>query len=123
MTDSIVLEGLTFFGRHGVRAAEQDLGQPFIVDLTLVRPLQAAGLSDDLTRTVDYGAVYATVKSIVEGPPCRLIETVAERIAGTLLEQYPVEAVRVCVSKPHAPIPGAVFSRVAVIVERQAKRA
>ncbi len=121
MTDSIVLEGLAFFGRHGVHAAEQELGQPFIIDLTLIRPLQAAGLSDDLSQTVNYGAVYATVKGIVEGPPCRLIETVAERIAGALLEQYAFEAVRVCVSKPHAPIPWALFSRVAVVIERQAE--
>jgi dihydroneopterin aldolase len=55
---------------------------------------------------VDYGRVYQVVKELVEGKPCRLVETLAERIAGALLTGFPVEEVRVRVTKPNPPIPG-----------------
>src|SRR4028118_826670 len=94
--DRILLEGMVFYGRHGTLAAERELGQPFIVDIELRLDLQSAGLSDDLTQTVDYGEVHRQAKEIVEGTPVNLTETLAERIAGTVLEDSPtVQAVRV----------------------------
>jgi 7,8-dihydroneopterin aldolase/epimerase/oxygenase len=100
--DRILLEGMVFHGRHGTLPAERELGQPFVVDVELRLDLRAAGLADDLTRTVDYSEVHRRAKEIVEGPPAGLTETVAERIAATVLEEHPpVEAVRVKVAKPH----------------------
>lgn len=117
--DRILLEGLTFYGYHGALPAEQSLGQPFIVDCTLALDLAPAGTADDLGLTVDYGAVFRDIRALVEGPPVRLLETLASRIAGDLLARYPVHEVWVRVSKPRAPLPGAVFSRVAVEISRQ----
>jgi 7,8-dihydroneopterin aldolase/epimerase/oxygenase len=117
-SDCILLEGLTFYGYHGVKEAEAELGQPFLVDLTLWLPLRAAGTSDDLSRTVDYSDVYRTAQAVVEGERCRLLEAVAERLAAAVLARYPVQAVRVRLNKPHAPVRGAVFTRVAVEITR-----
>lgn len=51
------------------------------------------------------------IKSIVEGPPCQLIESVAERIAQRILEGHPaVHAVQVGVQKPHVAVSGVVQS-------------
>ena len=51
---------------------------------------------------MDYGEVHKRAREIVEGPPVNLTETIAERIAATVLEEHPpVEAVRVKVAKPH----------------------
>jgi 7,8-dihydroneopterin aldolase/epimerase/oxygenase len=116
--DSIQLEGLVFYGYHGVQPAEAELGQPFVVDLALMLPLRPAGLSDDLRQTVDYGDVYHTVKQVVEGERCHLLEAVAERVAAALLARYPLRAVQVRVNKPQAPIKGATFSRIAVQITR-----
>src|SRR5215207_6915083 len=100
--DKILLEGMVFFGRHGTLPAERELGQPFVVDVELRLDLRPAGLSDDLTQTVDYGEVHKRAREIVEGPPVNLTETIAERIAATVLGEHPpVEAVRVKVAKPH----------------------
>ena len=47
------------------------------------------------------------VKNVVEGKPCKLIETVAEQIADKILVQFTkVSAVPVKVIKPDPPIPG-----------------
>jgi 7,8-dihydroneopterin aldolase/epimerase/oxygenase len=118
--DRILLEGMIFHGRHGTLPAERDLGQPFVVDIELRLDLQPAGLSDDLTQTVDYSEVHRQAKEIVEGPPVSLTETLAERIAGTVLEGYPtVEAVRVKVAKPNVRLDGTVLTGSAVKILRR----
>lgn len=99
--DRIMLEGMTFVGFHGTRPEERTLGQRFVVDVELQLSLRAAGLADDLSRTVDYSAVYRQVRAIVEGVPVALTETVAERIAGAILAEHAlVQAVLVRVRKP-----------------------
>jgi dihydroneopterin aldolase len=116
--DRIELIGMEFYGFHGVFAEEQTLGQRFTVDAILTYPLQAAGKSDSLDLTVNYAEVYARVKEIVEGPPKKLLESVAESIAEALFQQFPVQAVEIRVVKEHPPIPG-VIRRVAVRIQRQ----
>ena len=119
--DRILLEGMIFHGRHGTLPAERELGQPFVVDIELRLDLRPAGLSDDLTKTVDYGEVHRVARGIVEGEPVGLTETLAERISAAVLENYPiVEAVRVRVAKPHVRLNGTVLASSAVEVVRHA---
>jgi dihydroneopterin aldolase len=120
--DRILLEGMVFSGYHGTLPAERELGQRFVVDVALHCDLRAAGLADDLTKTVDYSTVYEQVRAIVEGPPLGLTEAVAERIATAILERHAaVEAVRVRVAKPHVRLDGGVLVGSAVeIVRRRA---
>lgn len=109
--DRIFLEGLIFYGFHGVNPEEKVLGQRFVVDIAMTRDLRAAGESDDLNETTSYSAVYKQVRAIVEGGPYDLIETVAERIAAAILDTYAaVEAVRVAVRKPDVAMRGSIFT-------------
>ena len=117
--DRIILEGLQFYGYHGVYPPERVLGQRFVVDLVLGLDLRPAGESDDLTRTINYADVHAAVRDVVEGEPCSLVEAVAERIARVVLERFAVAEVNVRVSKPSAAIAGAVFERVAIEIMRR----
>ncbi len=118
MVDRITLTGLSAVGHHGVHGHERTSGQGFLVDAELEVDLTAARLSDDLSDTVDYGEVADAIVTVVEGPPLHLIEAVAGRIAGTILEGFPlVRAVTVTVHKPHAPLPHQ-FSDVAVTLRR-----
>lgn len=119
-SDLILLEGMIFLGYHGTLAAETELGQPFVVDVELHCDLRAAGQSDDLDKTVDYSKVHEQVRTIVEGSPVKLTETVAERIAATILQQHAlVEAVRVKVAKPHVRLGTTVLRSSAVQIFRQ----
>ena len=118
--DRILLEGMVFHGRHGTLPAERELGQPFVVDVELRLDLRAAGLADDLTRTVDYSEVHRQAKEIVEGPPAGLTETVAERIAAAVLEEHPlVETVCVKVGKPNVRLGDTVLAGSAVEITRR----
>lgn len=105
--DHLELRGMVFAGRHGAMAWEREVGQPFEVDVRMELDLGPAGRSDTLQLAVNYGEVYERVRARVEGPAVHLIETVAERIAGDLLESYPqVGTVEVTVKKPQAPVGG-----------------
>src|SRR5215218_4817463 len=118
-TDRIILEGMRFFGYHGTLPAERSLGQPFVVDIELGCDLRAAGRSDDLAQTVDYSEVYQQARAIVEGEPVNLTETLAERIAATVLQRHArVQVVRVKVAKPHVRLGDTVLISSAVEIAR-----
>lgn len=116
MRDRIILENMYFYGYHGVMPAENELGQHFAVTLVLEKELQSCGYPDELGCTIDYARVYFAVKEIMEGRPYKLLETVAEKIAGRILE-LGADWVRVSVKKLSPPLPGA-LDFVAVEIER-----
>jgi dihydroneopterin aldolase len=106
MTDRIVLTNMRFDARHGYHEWERRQMQPFEVDVELVRDLRSAGQTDDLERTIDYGAVYNTVRAILDGPPIRLLEAIAERISDRILTDFDVAEVVVRVRKPGVQLGG-----------------
>jgi dihydroneopterin aldolase len=116
-TDRIALRGLRARGRHGVLAAEKELGQVFLVDVDLGVDTRAAAAADDLARTVNYGTLATRVVEVVGGEPFDLLETLAQRIADTCLDDPKVTDVEVTVHKPHAPIP-VPFEDVTVTIRR-----
>ena len=118
-TDRIELRGLRVRGRHGVLAAERELGQEFVVDLVLELDTRAAAASDDVRDTVHYGEVAEDVAAVVAGEPVALLERLAQRVADVVLARERVLAVEVEVHKPQAPIALA-FDDVVVRVRRTA---
>jgi len=106
VSDRIVLANMRFMARHGVHDWEQREPQPFEVDVELHRDLRRAGVDDDLAATIDYGPVYRTVHGILEGPPIKLLEALAEAIAASLLADLDVIEVVVRVRKPAVRLAG-----------------
>jgi 7,8-dihydroneopterin aldolase/epimerase/oxygenase len=118
--DRILLTDMVFHGHHGTLPAENELGQPFVISIDLHLDLRPAGTSDDLTMTVDYSEVHRMARDIVEGPPVKLTETLAESIAAGVLRDHPaVEAVRVKVAKPHVRLGDTVLAGSAVEILRR----
>jgi dihydroneopterin aldolase len=110
MSDRILLQGIQFYGYHGVYDEERRLGQRFLVDVELAVDLAGAEAWDDLSEALDYGQVYAAVLEIGTGRPVKLLETLAARIASTLLERFPARQVTVRATKPAPPLPGMLAS-------------
>jgi 7,8-dihydroneopterin aldolase/epimerase/oxygenase len=109
---------MEFYGYHGVFPEETKLGQRFSVDLMVLVDLKAAGESDDLEYSVNYGELFQVCKEVVEGKPYKLVEAVAEKIANRVLEKFSlVSEATVKVIKPDPPIPGH-YRSVAVEITR-----
>ncbi len=115
--DRIVVSGLTAMGVHGVEPEERSRPQPFAVDLVLEVDLAAAGESDALADTVDYGAVAERALAVVTGESHHLLERIAARIASECRADPRVTRVVVTVSKLSPPL-DVQLDRVAVTIER-----
>lgn len=105
--DRIELRGLRALGTHGVLDEERTRAQPFEVDLVIEADLSAAGKSDALADTVDYGAVAEAVAAEIGGPRAQLLERLAERIAAAVLAAAGprATAATVTVRKLRPPVP------------------
>ncbi|QHT58004.1 2-amino-4-hydroxy-6-hydroxymethyldihydropteridine diphosphokinase [Cellulomonas sp. H30R-01] len=115
--DQIRLSGITATGYHGVFDHERREGQTFVADVVVHLDTRRAAAGDDLAHTLDYGGLAQQVAAVLAGEPVDLIETVAERIAATVLAAGTVAAVDVAVHKPQAPIP-VPFGDVVVAIRR-----
>jgi 7,8-dihydroneopterin aldolase/epimerase/oxygenase len=102
--DRITLRGLRVFARHGVLEDERRDGQEFLIDAVFWLDTRPAAAGDDLTKTVDYGALADRLVHLAGDPPVNLIETLAERLAQACLAEPAVAEVEITVHKPHAPI-------------------
>ena len=119
--DCIILEGMIFYGYHGLKAEEKSLGQRFIVDLKVELDLSVAGNSDQISDTAHYGNMYRVVKRIVEGKSKNLIEAVAEDVATTILKDFNVSSVSIKISKPDVPIKDSILKGASVELHRPKK--
>jgi dihydroneopterin aldolase len=103
--DSIQVSGIRAYGYVGYLPEEKVLGQWFEVDLTLWVDLSAAGISDDITDTLDYREAIAIVKEQITTAKFDLVEKLVSAIADKILSLEKVSQVQVRLSKPAAPIP------------------
>ena len=121
MSDRIILEGMQFYGYHGVNPEERVLGQRYVVDLAADLDLSRAGESDRLEDTVSYSHIYRTVRAVMEGEPRNLLESAAQAIAVRVLAEFPIEAVSVTVKKPNPPVRGSSIDVATVQIHRTRK--
>ena len=118
LPDRIILEGMQFYGFHGVNAEERSLGQSYVVDLTVEMDLGVPGRSDQLEDTVSYTHLFRAVQKVLEGESKNLLEATAEAVARRILEEFPVDAVQVRVKKPRPPIKGSFVDNAVVEIYR-----
>ncbi len=116
--DRIIMEGMQFYGFHGVNVEERSLGQSYVVDLAVEMDLGVPGKSDRLEDTVSYTHLYRSVQKVLEGESKNLLEATAEAVARRILEEFPVDAVQVRVKKPRPPIKGSFVENAVVEIYR-----
>lgn len=100
--DKIFINDLLARSNIGVSEEERREKQDVIINLTLYTDLEKAGKSDRLEDTVNYRPLKGRILDIAESSRFKLIEALAERIAGICLSNQAVEKVKVSVEKPKA---------------------
>jgi dihydroneopterin aldolase len=104
----ITLENMEFHAYHGCLEFEQELGNTFIVTVSMELDTTLAGKTDALEHTLNYQLVYDAVKKEME-IPSKLIEHVGQRIADSLFENFTqIQNLTVKLSKLNPPLGGKV---------------
>lgn len=117
-TDRIIVGGIKFHAFHGFTKLEREVGVRCSIDVEMMVDLNSAIRSDSLEDTIDYRKVHALVLEIGrEGGSFHLIESLAGRIAGEILDRFPVSNVTVRVRK-ETPLLDGIVDYVGVEVTR-----
>jgi dihydroneopterin aldolase len=103
--DVILLQGLQVPAALGVSAAERAMRRPVMLDLEIGFDLRAAGSSDDLQNTIDYGDLYEVIARVAGEGEHKLVEALGERITAALFERFEIDSVQLTVRKSR-PIAG-----------------
>ena len=100
--DRIFLRGLTAECIIGFIDWERRVKQTVVIDLELPVDCRNASVTDEVADTIDYKKVAKRVLAFVEASEYKLVETLAQRLALLILEEFGIEWVRLSVNKPGA---------------------
>jgi len=116
VSDRIFLRGLEVECILGFIEWERRVKQVVLIDLELPVDCRTAARIDEVEATLDYKKVAKRVIALVEASQYKLVETLAQRVALTVLEEFGIEWIRVSINKPGA-IRGS--RDVGVVIERR----
>jgi dihydroneopterin aldolase len=97
--DAILIRDLRVEALIGIHKRERHAAQTVSIDLDIGLPGEAVFKSDRVADTIDYEQVSLRIRALVEGGQFRLVETLADRIARLLLEDFGAPWTRVSVAK------------------------
>ena len=100
--DKIFIRGLKVETIIGVYGWERTVMRPLLFDLDLGMDLRIAASSDHVRDAIDYAAVHETVTRIAKDLQPALLETLAETLARTLFQEFPLDTLRLAIHKPGA---------------------
>ncbi|RZA12565.1 MAG: dihydroneopterin aldolase [Lysobacteraceae bacterium] len=115
MTDLVFIEGLRIDALIGVHAWERQAPRPLVFDIHMRFDNRIPALNDALADALDYEAVSQRLLEFAAQTRFELVETLAERCAALVLEEFGARGVRIRLSKPGAI---AQATTVGVTVER-----
>ncbi len=121
--DKITIDKLKVFCNHGVYEEEKSVGQNFYVTAELYLDTYPAGISDDLSKSVNYAGLCHDITRFMQENCYNLIEAAAENLSAHILaENTAVRALDLTVYKPEAPI-GLPFKNVSLTIHREWQKA
>lgn len=101
-SDTIFLHELRVETVVGIWEWERQIRQTISIDLEMGGDMRRAAESDRIEATLNYKAVAKRVQQFVADSSFQLVETLAEKIASLVLDEFDVPWIRVRVSKPGA---------------------
>lgn len=102
----------------GIFDWEREIKQTVRLNIEMNADVAKAALTDHIDDTLDYKAVSKRLIGFVESAEFGLVETLAERCAEIILNEFPVQWVRLKLDKPGA-VRGS--RSVGIIIERGQK--
>jgi len=100
--DTIYIEDLRVDTVIGIYEWERRIRQTVRLDIEMRFDIRAAAATDDVALTLDYKSVGKRVIAFVQAAEFQLVETLAERIAALILQEFNVEQVSLRLDKSRA---------------------
>ncbi len=100
--DKIFIRELQIKTTIGIFEWEKVIKQTLIIDLEFAIDNRKAAASDDISHTINYDQVVSTIKQITTAQSFNLVETLAEKIASTLLQDFEIDWLQLRINKLHA---------------------
>ncbi|MFZ3192055.1 MAG: dihydroneopterin aldolase [Moraxellaceae bacterium] len=101
--DKVLIERLKVQAVVGVFEWERQIEQPLLVDVCLSVDTRQAALTDELEYAVNYQAVSARITAVMQTRQAKLIETLANLVAETILREFTlVQQITLTIRKPLA---------------------
>ena len=97
--DIIFLRELTVETTIGIYDWERRIKQALVFDLEMAADIRKAAESDAIEDTVDYKAVSKRIQTYVSQSRFQLVETLAERVAALVIQEFNVPWVRLTLNK------------------------
>lgn len=114
---TITLQNMEFHAYHGCLEHEKQLGNTFIVSVSMELDTAEAGKSDELQHTLNYQLVYDVVKREM-AVPSKLIEHICQRILDAIFDSFQqIQALEVKLLKQQPPLGGKV-SNVSICLKK-----
>lgn len=114
--DIIFLHDLRVDTIIGIWDWERRIRQTVVIDIDMAADIRRAAQTDRVDDTLNYKLVAKRVLQFVAESEFELVETLAERIAAIVIDEFDVPWIRIRVAKPGA-IRGA--RDVGVLIERE----
>jgi dihydroneopterin aldolase len=101
---TVEISGLSVYTHHGVEAAEREVGQRLVFDLSFEVGACDALVTDRVEDTVDYADVCQQVALAAQQRSYKTLERLCSAIADRMIDRYDAESVTVRATKPEPPI-------------------
>lgn len=100
--DKIFLNDLRIDTIIGIYDWERQTHQTLTFDLEMDWDIRPAAATEDISKTLDYGAIAQRIVNFVKNSEYLLIETLAQELSTLLLEEFPIPRLKLTLSKPVA---------------------
>jgi 7,8-dihydroneopterin aldolase/epimerase/oxygenase len=100
--DTVFIRDLRIETVIGIYDWERRIRQVVILDLDMATEIKTAAKSGKIEDTLDYKAVAKCVTQLVSTQEFQLVETLAEKVAALILDEFKIKQVKVTVHKPGA---------------------
>ena len=97
--DAIIVRDLRVDASIGIHKRERHVAQTVSIDLDIGIPGATVFKSDKVADTIDYEQVALKIKALAANGHFRLVETLAERIARLLIEEFGAPWAKISVAK------------------------
>lgn len=100
--DKVFIKGLSIQTTIGFFEWEKQIKQTLVIDLAMGWNTAKAAENDELAKTLDYADISVAIERFANDNPVDLIETLAERLASYLMNQYGIPWLKLSIGKPGA---------------------